>query len=71
MNNKSESVYVENVEPSDEKLGLFNAAQESTDFQKKLNIWEAIKLYPYATLYSIAISSTIVMVGFDGSVSGY
>ena len=47
MNNKSESVHIENVEPSDEKLDLLNSAQESTEFQKMLSIWQAVKPYPH------------------------
>ena len=44
---------MENVEPSDEKLDLLNSAQEFTEFQKTLSIWQSVKPYPYATLEQV------------------
>ncbi|KAL2823540.1 Six-hairpin glycosidase-like protein [Aspergillus cavernicola] len=44
---------------------LTSAAQDATSAEHQLTIREAIKLYPKAILFSIGLSLTIVMEGYD------
>lgn len=39
------------------------AAKQSTETEIKMSLWEALKLYPMASLWSILISFAVVMEG--------
>lgn len=39
------------------------AAQQSTETEVKMSLWEALKLYPKASMWSLLISFAVVMEG--------
>lgn len=39
------------------------AAQQSTETETNMSVWEALKLYPMASMWSILISFAVVMEG--------
>ncbi|OJJ42455.1 hypothetical protein ASPZODRAFT_137267 [Penicilliopsis zonata CBS 506.65] len=46
------------------------AAQQSTEAEVKMSLWQALKLYPKASLWSILISFAVVMEGYDVILMG-
>jgi hypothetical protein len=45
--------------------GLGQAASARSEFEHKLTIREAIKAYPMAIFWSLAVSMCVIMEGFD------
>ncbi|KAK3182208.1 hypothetical protein K4F52_006577 [Lecanicillium sp. MT-2017a] len=41
------------------------AAQQSSETETTMSLWEALKLYPMASMWSILISFAVVMEGYD------
>ena len=39
------------------------AAQQSTETEVKMSLWQALKLYPKASMWSLLISFAVVMEG--------
>ncbi|ORX38083.1 general substrate transporter [Kockovaella imperatae] len=49
-----------------QRLGdLLDAARKATESEHKMTVWQAVKRYPKASAWSIAISFGVVMEGFD------
>jgi SP family general alpha glucoside:H+ symporter-like MFS transporter len=48
---------------------LLNEANNATNAEKTMSIHEAIKTYPKAVIFSIILSTAIVMESYDGSCS--
>lgn len=46
------------------------AAAKATEFEHKLNVADALKLYKKAVFWSFVVSLTIVMDGYDGALTG-
>ncbi|KAF8863924.1 putative maltose permease [Acephala macrosclerotiorum] len=44
---------------------LLNEAKEATNAEKSMTIWQAFKTYPKAVIFSIILSTAIVMEGYD------
>lgn len=49
---------------------LIHAAKEATEAEKHMTLWQALRLYPKATLWSILLSTAIVMEGYDTLLLG-
>lgn len=41
------------------------AAKQSTEVEVTMSVWEALKLYPMASMWSILISFAVVMEGME------
>jgi hypothetical protein len=54
---------------------VINEAQQATEHEHKMGIWEAIRTYPKAVGWSVLASTALVMEGYDlvviGSFYGY
>lgn len=46
---------------------LINDANHATDAEKAMTIYQAFKAYPKAIMFSIILSTAIVMESYDGS----
>lgn len=40
-------------------------AKEATDFEQNMTVRQALKYYPWAVLWSVAVSTSIIMEGYD------
>ncbi|CAK7218455.1 hypothetical protein SBRCBS47491_003516 [Sporothrix bragantina] len=56
-----------NVRKQPEYLDL---VQEATDAEHALTLWQALRLYPQAAAWSVALSSCLIMEGYDKSLIG-
>ena len=50
--------------------GVVDEAQNATDYEHNMTIWQAIKLYPKAVGWSVLASTALVMEGYDLVVIG-
>ena len=50
--------------------GIIDEAQEATDHEHKMGIWQAIRTYPKACGWSVLASTALVMEGYDLVVIG-
>lgn len=48
---------------------MIQAAQEATEREKQMGVWQAIKTYPKAIFYSMTLSLCLVMEGYDISLT--
>lgn len=48
---------------------MLQAAEVGTEREKSMGVWEAVKNYPKAIFYSMSLSFSLVMVGFDISLT--
>lgn len=50
--------------------GILNEAQEATEHEHRMGIWEAVRTYPKAVGWSVLASTALVMEGYDLVVIG-
>ena len=63
---KAEVSHIEGVATLDEKMtgkNMIDLAQEASQFEHHLSPLEAIKAYPMAVFWSLAVSMCVVMEG--------
>jgi len=53
-----------------EFVGMLDDARDATNMEHSMTIREAVKLYPYAVMWSILASTALVMEGYDLVVIG-
>lgn len=51
------------------KRNVISDAKQATDQEHKMTLLQALRLYPKAAIWSILISASLVMEGFDTAVS--
>jgi SP family general alpha glucoside:H+ symporter-like MFS transporter len=49
---------------------MHSEAQEHSEAEAKMALWKGIKTYPQAAAWSILLSSTVIMEGYDTSLIG-
>lgn len=49
---------------------MHTEAQEHVEAESKMGLWQGIKMYPQAAAWSILLSSTVIMEGYDTSLIG-
>lgn len=49
---------------------VLNDAREASHSEKHMGLWQALKLYPKAVLWSVGISAALVMEGYDTNLLG-
>jgi SP family general alpha glucoside:H+ symporter-like MFS transporter len=49
---------------------MHTEAQEHVEAEAKMGLWKGIKTYPQAAAWSILLSSTVIMEGYDTSLIG-
>ncbi|WWD21809.1 hypothetical protein CI109_106297 [Kwoniella shandongensis] len=54
----------------DDFMNLVREASEANEREKDLTLWSAFKIYPKAMAWSVIITMSIVMDGYDASVMG-
>ncbi|KAH6692364.1 general substrate transporter [Plectosphaerella plurivora] len=57
-------------EPAISQIEMIADAQEATTREHKMRLRDALRLYPKAALWSLAMSSTIIMEGYDTMLMG-
>lgn len=50
--------------------GIMDQAQDATDHEHNMGIWQAIRTYPSAVGWSVLASTALVMEGYDLVVIG-
>jgi len=50
--------------------GSLEGAKQATQYEHSLSLWSAMKTYPRAIGWSIAVSMAIVMEGYDTGLMG-
>lgn len=48
---------------------MISRAQAATEREKEMDLWQAIKTYPKAIFYSMALSLSLIMEGYDTSLT--
>lgn len=56
---------VEHNETSRNDAEFLHAGKEATEFEQKLSLKEALKYYPWSAFWSIMLSASIIMEGYD------
>lgn len=49
---------------------MHTEVQEQVEAESKMGLWQGIKTYPQAAAWSILLSSTVIMEGYDTSLIG-
>lgn len=52
-------------EPNADIPALLHEAKDATNVEKSMSIWQAFRTYPKAVMFSIILSTAIVMEGYD------
>ncbi|KAH8646807.1 putative maltose permease [Xylariales sp. PMI_506] len=61
----NDDVLARMVQDIDDLAGLTENAAAGAEFEKKMTVAQAIRMYPKAVFYSFVLSSAIIMEGFD------
>jgi SP family general alpha glucoside:H+ symporter-like MFS transporter len=61
--NTNTTGHIGGKEPSKQEI---EAARNATDNEHRLTVWQGFRAYPRAVLWSLVISGTIIMEGYDG-----
>lgn len=59
------NIEAEDADPSDQKEWSHVQGQEGADNERNMTVWQAVKAYPGAILWSFLLSSSIIMEGYD------
>jgi SP family general alpha glucoside:H+ symporter-like MFS transporter len=51
------------------KRSIISDAKQATEQEHKMTLMQAVRLYPKAAMWSILISTSLVMEGYDTAVS--
>jgi MFS transporter, SP family, general alpha glucoside:H+ symporter len=54
----------------EQQTTLFDEAQEATNQEKDLTLWQALRLYPKAVFWSVVMSTSIIMEAYDTMLLG-
>ena len=60
---------VRNMRSESQISDLIRAAEAATAREKEMGVWQAVKNYPTAICYSMALSLCLVMEGYDTSLT--
>jgi SP family general alpha glucoside:H+ symporter-like MFS transporter len=58
-----DEVFAKMAEAVDNFGNLTQDAQQGTQFERKMTLWQAVRMYPKATAFSMIISLSLVMEG--------
>lgn len=64
-----DAVFAKMAETMDNFGNLTLDAQQGTEFEHKMTLWQAIRMYPKASAFSMIISLSLVMEGELGTVA--
>lgn len=62
-------VKLHNMQSASQLDDLIRAAEAATAREKEMGVWKAIKTYPTAICYSMALSLCLIMEGYDTSLT--
>lgn len=57
--------------PPTADAGLVAEAKQAADAEQSMTLWQAMKIYPKAIGWSVLLSSTLIMEGYDLALLGH
>ena len=66
----NDDVMAKMAEGIDNFEAITSDAKQATEFERRMTIRQAIRMYPKATIFSVILSMSLVMEGYDTSLLG-